>query len=211
MTPFRALLCLALGITLTAVGRAAPDGPAEPPPVPTVIESDVAEMVSTETETTFTFGRNVVVTATNMQLTCDELVVVARRSGDPTATIGKPEKFKSMVATGNVRIVQDDREATCGRAEVFPDEDKVVLTENPRVRTLDGTYDASGPRMVLERGERRARIEGIPGQSERPRILLPPLKDLGYEKEPSKEDARAPSTAAPDPSRVRHPAPPSKK
>lgn len=195
MTPARALACLL--IAGSALLRAAtPGAPAEPPLVPTVIESDLAEMVSTETETTFTFARNVVVTATNLSLTCDELVVVARRAADPLATIGTPEKFKSMVATGNVRIVQADREATCGRAEVFPDEDKVVLTEDPHVRTIDGTYDASGPRMILERGERRARIEGLPGQSERPRIELPPLKDLGYRREAEEEPA-PPTEAGP--------------
>ena len=55
-------------------------------PVPTVIESGAAEMVSTEKETTFTFRNGVTVTATNMKLTCDHLEVVARRSGDPSAT-----------------------------------------------------------------------------------------------------------------------------
>jgi lipopolysaccharide export system protein LptA len=155
------------------------------PPVPTVIESGSAEMVSTEKETTFTFRNGVTVTATNMQLTCDNLEVVARRSGDPAATFGKQENFKSLVAVGNVRIVQSDREATCERAEVFPGDDKVVLTGNPVVRSTDGQYQASGPKMVLHRGERRAQIIGEAG--ERPRISLPPLKDLGYEKEKKKK------------------------
>jgi lipopolysaccharide export system protein LptA len=158
-------------------------------------------MVSTEKETTFTFRNGVTVTATNMTMTCDQLEVVARRSGDPNATFGKQEDFKSLVAVGGVRIVQSDREATCDRAEVFPGEDKVILTGNPVVRSMDGQYQASGPEMILHRGERRAQI--ISKDGARPHFLLPPLKDLGYEKEKEKKkDAKktAPSsTPTPDP------------
>jgi lipopolysaccharide export system protein LptA len=161
--------------------------------VPTVIESGSAEMVSTEKETTFTFRNGVTVTGTNLKITCQDLEVIARRTGDPSATFGKQENFKSLVATGNVRIVQNDREATCEKAEVFPGDDKVVLTGDPKVRSLDGQYQASGPKMVLHRGERRAQI--IAEGSDRPRISLPPLKDLGYEKE--KEKKKQPGKAEP--------------
>jgi lipopolysaccharide export system protein LptA len=159
-----------------------------PPPVPTVIESaGPAEMVSTATESTFTFRDKVVVSGNNLKLTCDLLVVVARRTGDPKATLGKQENFKSLVATGNVRLVQGDREATCGRAEVLPGEDKVILRDNPRVRRLDGSYEATGPEMELLRGEQRAVIRG--GS----RFVLPPIKDLGPGKK--KDDAKKASPA----------------
>lgn len=172
--------------------------PAAPatPLVPTVIESGAAEMVSTDKETTFTFRNGVTVTGTNLKMTCDHLEVVARRTGDPTATFGKQENFKSLVATGNVHIVQSDREASCERAEVFPGDDKVVLSGNPKVRSVDGQYQATGPKMVLHRGERRAQI--IAEAGERPRISLPPLKDLGYEKEKEKKKGQ-PGKAAPPP------------
>ncbi len=168
------------------------------PPVPTIIESaGPAEMVSTATESTFTFRDRVIVTATGLRLTCDQLVAVALRTGDPKAMIGKPEKFKSLIATGNVRLIQGDREATCGRAEVLPGEDKVILTENPRVRLLDGSYEATGPRMLLLRGERRAVIEG--GS----RFVLPPIRDLGPGKK--KDDAKKASPAGDPPPKVELP------
>lgn len=204
----RASVCLLLlllplrapGADATAAAPTAPAAPATPLS-PTVIESGAAEMVSTDKESTFTFSKGVKVTATNMTLTCDFLEVIARRSGDPTATFGKQEDFKSMIATGNVRIVQNDREAVCERAEVFPGDDKVVLSGNPRVRSTDGQYEASGPKMELLRGERRARIVGEAG--ERPRITLPPLKDLGYEKEKEKKKPAPPvpnaTGSAPEP------------
>lgn len=160
------------------------------PPVPTVIESaGPADMVSTATETTFTFRDQVTVTGTNLKLTCDLLVVIAKRTGDPKATLGKQENFKSLLATGNVRLVQAEREATCDRAEVLPGEDKVILTGNPAtVRSNDGRYAGSGPEMILERGQQRAVIKT-------PRFVLPPLKDLG----PSNKDKAAPKPEAAKP------------
>src|SRR5688500_12793993 len=212
MTFRRAFVCLLAFAFLSrgfcaeapaAKAQTSPDAAATPP-VPTVIESGSAEMVSTEKETIFTFRNGVTVTATNMKLTCDHLEVIALRSGDPAATFGKQENFKSRVAVGSVRIVQSDREATCDRAEVFPGEDKVVLTGNPQVRSTDGQYSASGPKMVLHRGERRAEIVREGG--ERPRIILPPMKDLGYEKQ--KEKKKQPTNPAPSGDRPAEPTPP---
>src|SRR4051812_38033748 len=122
MTCRRASVCLFVLVLLPRVQYAeepaaqkpqtAPTTPAAPatPPVPTVIESGSAEMVSTEKETTFTFSNGVTVTGTNLKMTCDHLEVIAKRTGDPAATLGKQENFKSLVADGNVRIVQNDRE-----------------------------------------------------------------------------------------------------
>lgn len=184
-------------------------------PVPTVIESGSADMVSSDTETTFTFRDKVSVTATNMKLTCDLLVVIAKRSGDAAATIGKQDNFKSLIATGNVRIIQGDREATCGRAAVYPGEDKVELTENPVVRSEKEGWMQSGPLMTLFRGERRAVITSTPTDTERPRLTLPALKDLGdlgqdtkKKKSPSDEPRKnAPADPAPAPT-VTVPLPP---
>ena len=148
---------------------------------PTVIDSVQLEMSSTDALTTFIFTKNVVVTGTNMKLTCDRLVVISTRKGDPTATIGKLGRFKSLVAEGSVHIIQTDREAACGRAEVLPDDDKIILTDHPVVKDLANGATATGPRMVLFRGERRAIIEGAEGDQSH--IYLPPLKDLGFEKE----------------------------
>ena len=179
-------------LLLAATLRAAP-APAPTAALPdTVIEAGTAEVVSTATETTFHLGKGVKVTGTNLKLSCDALVVVAKRTGDPKATLGKQENFKSLIATGNVRILQNDREATCARAEILPGEDKVVLTGNPRIRSLDGQYQASGDRMTLYRGQRRAVIDS--GTDGRPTFTLPPLQDLGYEKESAK---KKPASTAP--------------
>ncbi len=185
------LRLLVVGACLQAI----PSRAATPPepfitPIPTEITSvGPAEMVSTATETVFTFQDQVVVIGTNLKLTCDRLVVVAKRTGDPKATLGKQENFKSLLATGHVHLVQNEREAVCDRAEVLPGEDKVILTGNPAiVRSKDGRYAGSGPEMILERGQQRAVIKS-------PRFVLPPLRDLG----PGKDKSKAPAPAVPLP------------
>ena len=156
------------------------------PPETTIDCSGLFESVSTDTETTFTFHDQVIAVGNGITLNCDFLKVISTRLGDKAATIGKYNKFKYMLATGRVRIVQGDRIATCGRAEVFPGEDRIVLTEEPVVEIPTEHYRATGPRMVLYRGQRRAVIEGTPSQ--RAHISLPAIKDLGFpaEKPPAK-------------------------
>jgi hypothetical protein len=111
-----------------------------------------------------------------MKLNCDYLEVVVIRSGDQTATIGKLDKFRSMLATGNVFLVQGDREAACGRAQVLPGEEKVVLSENPVVVDHDQNTRVAGEMITLLRGQRTVQIV-------KPILTAPPVKDLGADKE----------------------------
>ncbi len=188
MKLFRPIATVALGAALFAALPARAQHIAETQS--TVIDSEQLDMRSTDTLTTFVFTKRVVVTGTNLRLTCDKLEVITTRQGDVTATIGKLGHFKSLVATGNVRLLQSDREAACGRAEVLPDDDKIILTDNPVVKDLANGATASGPRMVLFRGERRAVIEG--GEANPSRIVLPAIKDLGFDKDKKTPDAPAP-------------------
>jgi lipopolysaccharide export system protein LptA len=165
------LLATAAALALAAGARAAD-------PQVTTVDSVSLESVSTDTETTTVCRDDVVAVGTDMTLHCDYLKIVATRIGDKSATLGKYGKFKYMLATGHVKIVQGDRVATCGRAEVFPGEDRIVLTESPVVEIASEGYKVSGPRMVLYRGQRRAVVEGTPGQPSH--ISLPAIKDLGF-------------------------------
>jgi lipopolysaccharide export system protein LptA len=155
------------------------------PEQPTVIESTALDMKSTETETTSIFTGNVIVTGTNMRLTCDRLEVVAIRQHDASATIGKIERFKSLIAEGNVRIVQGDREAACGKAVVLPGDDKITLTERPVVTDKGVGWTWTGDELLLLRGERQVRGTNV-------RIVGPPVKDLGFD--PNKKVDGAPET-----------------
>jgi lipopolysaccharide export system protein LptA len=177
--PFPRLPTLLLAL-LTAPGllTAADKKPAAAS-VPTVITSTSFEMWSTDTETRSIFKENVIVTGNNLRLTCDKLDVTAVRmlgKDDKNAAIPTVEKFKTLVATGNVHIMQGNREVTCGKAEVFPGEDRVVLTEKPVVIDNDGPYVATGDRIVLLRGERRIFGDNI-------RLQGPAIRDLGFDKD----------------------------
>jgi lipopolysaccharide export system protein LptA len=144
-------------------------------------------MISTDKETTITFRDQVEVTGTNMRLSCDYLEVVVLRTGDQTATIGKLEKFRSMLATGNVHIVQGFREAACGRAEVLPEQEKVVLSDNPVVVDRDQNTRIAGEKITMLRGQRKVEVE-------KPVLTGPAVKDLGADQEPK---PAAPAAEAP--------------
>jgi hypothetical protein len=162
--------------------------PAIPPPaavlaVPatpdeeTVITSDTLEMWTTpEGITHAILTGSVKAAATNMRLTCDRLELTATNIGDKTATIGNFEKLQRLLATGSVTIVQGEREATCGRAELLPREDKVILTENPVVIDHANGSRATGDPLTLHRGDRRIHGKNV-------RITFPPIRDLGFDKD----------------------------
>jgi len=161
-------------------------------PEVTVIESEQLDMRSTDTETTSVLTGKVVLTGTNMRLTCDRLEIVALRSGDPKATIGKVDSFKSLVATGNVRIIQGDREAACGRAEVLPGSDKITLTGDPVVVDHSINWRWTGDELEMLRGERQIRGKNA-------RFTGPPIKDLGIDKLKTPPPAAETPAAAPAP------------
>ncbi len=149
---------------------------------------------STDTETIAVFTGKVIATTTNQRLTCDRLEIVALRKGDPTATIGKIESFKSLVATGNVRIIQGDREAACGRAEVLPGDNKIILSGQPVVVDHSVNWTWTGDELEMLRGERQIRGKNA-------HFTGPPIQDLGIDK----SKPVAPTPAAPVPEAPKQP------
>lgn len=141
----------------------------------TVIDCDQFDMHSTDAETIFVFTGKVSAVSTNQKVTCDRLEVVALRKGDATATIGKLENFKSFVATGNVHIIQGGREAACGKAEILPGDNKVILTGQPVVVDHEVNWRWTGDELEMLRGERQIRGKNA-------RFTGPPIKDLGVDK-----------------------------
>ena len=180
MTLSRPLLALCAVLATAGLVRAQ-----STPPQPTVIESVELDMRSTDTESTAVFTKNVVVTGTNLKLTCDRLEVIALRDPAKGGAIGEIEKFKSLIAIGNVRLVQGDREATCGRAVVLPGEERITLYDNPVVIDHGAGWRWTGDELVLLRGERRVLGKNI-------RATLPPVKDLGFDKDKQIEPPKQP-------------------
>jgi lipopolysaccharide export system protein LptA len=144
-------------------------------PQPTTLTCEHMDMWSEGDETHAICTGQVVLTGTNLSIRCDRLELIASRIGDKTDTVPTLEKFHHLLATGGVVIAQGSREATCGRAEVFPREDKVVLTENPVVVDHATNFATSGERITMLRGQERVEVD-------KPRLVGPPIKDLGFDR-----------------------------
>lgn len=171
---------------------------ADAPPQKTVLTAARSEFKTVGQETRFVFygspQKRVTLTGTNIEIVCDYLEIIAVGVGGKTeakGTLPTPDRFKYLLATGNVHMVQEDREANCGRAEVFPREDKIELTEKPTivdhgsdVKSPDGKIDhhgdvkQAGSKITMLRGERRVLIEN-------PEAEAPELKDLGPKATPA--------------------------
>ena len=174
------LLALPLSASLSAAA-------AEATLVPTQIASGYFESVRNDKEMNTLFTGDVVVTATNMSLHCDRLEVISFVGGTKDELIAKENQFKSLIAIGHVRIVQGSREATCGRAEVLPGDDKIILSERPVVVDAETGWTYNGKVLYLLRGERRVHGEKVT-------FTGPAVKDLGFDKK------KQPVTPAPPPS-----------
>src|SRR5690606_27055627 len=162
--------------------ESAPETRTPEPIIPTVIEADHAEMVTSDTGTRFVFPGNITVSGNNLTVRCDQMEVFsAREEQEKKPSGGPPEigRMEKIVATGNVHIEQEGREGRAGRAEIFLIEGRIVLTESPVIRNEHG--NVSGYRITFIQGETQAIVESGPGQ--RARIVLPKLPDLGTEME----------------------------
>ncbi len=164
------LKIFSLLVCLTFLAKAA-----TPQTQPTVITSDQLDARSTDTETDSTFTDHVKVTGTNLLIKCDHLEVITTKLADKTDTLGNPQHFKYMLATGHVTIVQGDREATCEKAEVMPNDDKITLTGHPAVTDHGNGSILTGEPLILYKSQRIARGKNV-------KITMPPLKDMGYDK-----------------------------
>ncbi len=150
----------------------------------TVITGDRLEMLSGDERSEFHIAGRVQVVGTNLRLTCDELHITSVKRGDPSDTIGRIGKVTEIIAIGNVRVEQKGRSASGGRAEFFPEEGKVLLTERPVVTDAQGTV--SGTEIEWFHGQRRALVRG---GEQRVKVTLPNLPDLGPDPEAPDETA----------------------
>jgi len=171
---------------------------AEVAPQRTTLESHFCEFWTVKDETFFVFKssatKRVTLTGTNLKIVCDQLEITAtgidktdKDKDGKAPALPSPEKFKYLLATGNVHIVQGEREARAGRAEVFPGQDLIELTQNPVVidhgsdTVKDGVvdhsndYEQTGERIEMLRAERRVRVYGS-------KLEGPAIRDLGFDK-----------------------------
>ena len=166
----------------------------------TILFGDFLEMKSGDESSEFHLTGNVSVIATNLELSSDELYIVALKKGDADATVTEMGKITQFTATGNVKIKQKGRTAEAGHAEFMPEEKTVVLTIDPVV--TDQGRTVSGERITWSHGDRRAQVEG--GDQNRVKVTLGSLPDSGFDPDaPEQEEVESavePPVAAEEPS-----------
>ncbi len=145
----------------------------------TMILSKIVRMVEEPEQTRFEFRENVQISATNLEVTCECLDIIAREKivafTSPESPNGRLEEYfhiQSIVANEEVTIQQSGRVATARQAVILPRESRVIL-EGDAVVT-DEKSRVSGYRLILNAGERRVIIEG--GEGKRAKITLPELQ-----------------------------------
>ena len=159
------------------------------PLVQTEIEAETLEAEITE-ENGYLIGRgSVKLTATNLEITCNQIEVFTDvKDKDGNDTLGDLSSIRRIIATGNVKIVQEERMATSGRAEVYPNDDYILLDEDPIVYQHDITIDGTGAQMRILRGN--GRVELIGDTNNKIRVTGRPIEDFGFEEN---EDSIAPA------------------
>jgi hypothetical protein len=142
---------------------------------------------------------SVEITSVNLRITCDRLEIVSRRvDAAPGDLVAKDNRFKSLVATGRVRIVQPEsrREATAGRAEILPGEGRINLTDRPILVDRDEKGDPirtmAGSSMRLFKDESRVEVD-------LPDISATRIPDLGFDPTKSNAPTAAPAPGSPAP------------
>ncbi|MGH8019922.1 MAG: LptA/OstA family protein [Opitutaceae bacterium] len=168
-------------------------------PQETIITSEgPLQMRNDGVEAYFVMTDNVRLVGTNIEVTCDKLEVFAetKKEEKDAGNFSGISGIRRVLATGHVVIMQEGRRATAGRAEVLPQENKIVLTEEPVVTDPQGTV--AGSKIEIFRGEQNATVYD-------PRLLFRALPNLGFPRRPGEEAAPeesasgAPAPEAPEP------------
>lgn len=141
----------------------------------------------------FIFSEDVVLYATNLVVECDQLEIFATRETQSDSDIGEFGAIKEVIATGRVRIVQEERVATCDKAIVQPRLQRIVLTGNAVVQQPGGRLVTESPEdeIILDRGNGRITIDTKGPRKFR--FIGSPIRDLGFEQQ-SPVPTEAPAT-----------------
>ena len=109
------------------------------------------------------FNGNVTVKQGDVTLSCDKLVIVYDEKKERTAAENKDKKLtastiKSITASGNVKITQNERKATADKAVWDYAKRTITLTEGPP-RLWQGRDSISGHRIIMHLDENYSAIE----------------------------------------------------
>jgi lipopolysaccharide export system protein LptA len=149
----------------------------------TIITSDTLDLLSEGQNQRFIFKGHVAVQDAQWSLKCDELEV---HSVNPPKDANDAPKgsAQKIFAKGNVHIQQGLREAKAGLAEIFPDEGKIVLKDNPSLTHSEGKVEGYQITIFTQNqsdgSPGKVIVEGNPNApTERPKVILPAFNTPG--------------------------------
>ena len=150
--------------------------------VPTVARADFIELMAVnENSHRFVLEGNVSVVGNELRLNCDKMEV--KFDKDSNSSPSDFGEISFITAVGKIEFAQKGRVSYCDvlRMDVAKGEVLLEGSEESPAQVVDEEWGkASGDRIVLEKGKRRARV--LSGKSgKRPSLVLPTLPDLGFE------------------------------
>ena len=151
LTPAAACFALLALLSMLPVGgqttpNVDPSSPDTPPPGATVITSD--ELRMDQLAHTAVFTGTVVVVGSNFNMTCELMTVYFNNAN----------KINTIVAEGNVVIIQPGRITHCGHAIYYHDKDKFDLTDQPDI--LDNKNEIKAPEIIIYRMKKELITKG---------------------------------------------------
>ena len=151
--------------------------------LPTIAQADYLEFMSVEENNhRFLLEGNVSVEGNNLYLTCDKIELLF--VNDANGTSRQIGKINTMEAIGNVILRQGGRKSYANEMTLSVPEGIAELRGSSDDGTLARVVDeewgeAVGEKIILVKGKRMAKVLSKRG---RPRVILPPIPDLGFDK-----------------------------
>ncbi|MBT3667689.1 MAG: hypothetical protein HN548_09450 [Opitutae bacterium] len=144
--------------------------------VPTIAHANYLEFLTLDKKThRFLLDGNVSINGNNLFLTCEKIEVLFSRDSNSTITpIGEVSK---MYAFDKVVLQQEGRTSYADRMTLDVHLGTALLLGNARV-VDDEWGEASGEKIILEKGNRMAKV--LARKNGRSRLELPPLPNLGF-------------------------------
>lgn len=153
----------------------------------TVITSQTLRLIEGLGRDHFYFEGNVEVVGDSLFVSCEQLQVVSEaESSSPSGTKVQMGNIETMEASGDVYIHQEDKEAWAQEAEVFPQEGKLILTHNARLKDERGVVE--GHRITLFKGKKEVIVEGPADKVTRPTLIIHQMP----QKKPEHSQSKAP-------------------
>lgn len=138
---------------------------------PTVVTSD--RMQTDYASNVGTFDGNVVVIDPRITVRADKMVVFfGAVSNIVNGVTNNTRSVQRIIATGGVVINQDKKKATSDHADYSTVDEKVVLTQNPKVEGPEGIV--TGKKITLWHGKEKMDVEADVTDTNRTRLIIYP-------------------------------------